>query len=132
MINKSIIKTALFAFSLILVCSFAAFAQKTDCTQTTDAQITEAANTAIKAKYESQLTHISVQVKDKIVTITGWVTTKTIRKDIEKMVKKTSCVKKVVNKLTTGIGGGCPDGTQPCNGTCIPNSETCSGKGKGS
>lgn len=119
------------AFSLILVCSFGTYAQKTDCTQTTDAQITEAANAAIKVKYEAQLTHISVQVKDKIVTITGWVTTKNIRKDIEKIVKKIACVKKVVNKLTIGLGGGCPDGTKPCNGTCIPNSEDCSAKGKG-
>lgn len=131
MTNKSILKMALVTFSLIFVCSLGTYAQKNDCSKANDGKITDAANAVVRVLYEDQLTHISIQVKDKVATITGWVTTKEIRKDIENIVKKTPCVSKVVNKLTTGIGGGCPDGTQPCNGTCIPNSETCSGKGKG-
>ena len=131
MINKSILKMALMAFSLILVCSFGTYAQKNDCSNASDGKITDAANAAVRVLYEDQLSHISIQVKDKVATITGWVTTKDIRKDIENIVKKMPCVKKVVNQLTIGLGGGCPAGTKPCNGTCIPNSEDCSAKGKG-
>ena len=99
MLNKSMVQMALIAFSLILICSFGTYAQKTDCTKTTDAAIAEAVAAKVKAKYESQINHINIKVKDGVVTLENWVTKKNIKKDIEKIAKKTACVKKVINNL---------------------------------
>ena len=128
--KQSIVKMVVVTFSLILMCSFGTYAQKTDCSKTTDAEITEAVTARIKAKYESQMKHILIKVEDAVVTLDSWVTTKKIRGDIEKIVKKTACVKKVVNNLKIGAGGSCPPGQQSCNGGCIPLEETCPGKTK--
>ena len=129
--KQSIVKMAVVAFSLILICSFGTYAQKTDCSKTTDAEITEAVTAKIKAKYESQLKHLIIKVQDGIVTLDSWVTTKKIKGDIGKIAKKTACVKQVVNNLKIGAGGSCPPGQQSCNGACIPLEETCPGKTKG-
>ena len=129
--KQSIVKMALVAFSLILICSFGIYAQKTDCAKTTDAEITEAVTAKIKAKYESQMKHLIIKVQDGVVTLESWVTTKKIRSDIEKIAKKTACVKQVVNNLKIGAGGSCAPGQKPCNGGCIPLEEDCPGKTKG-
>ena len=122
---------ALMAFSLMLMFSFAAFAQKTDCSQTTDAAIVEAIYNKINAKYAEQTDHINVRVKDGVVTLEGWATTKKVRKEIEKFAKKTDCVKKVVNNLTIGVGGGCGPGTKQCGDICIPTTSVCNIRTKG-
>ncbi len=119
------------AFSLMLMFSFAAFAQKTDCSQTTDAAIVEAIYNKINAKYAEQTDHINVRVKDGVVTLEGWATTKKVRKEIEKFAKKTDCVKKVVNNLTIGVGGGCGPGTKQCGDICIPTTSVCNIRTKG-
>lgn len=130
--KKSMMKIALGVFFLMLFCSFGVSAQKTDCTKTTDEDVVKAVYDNLKVKYENQLIHINVISKDGVVTLQGWVTTKGVRKDIEKIVKKTSCVKKVTNKLTIGVGGGCGAGTKPCGDICIPSEDPCNiSKGKG-
>lgn len=129
--NSVIHKIALMAFFIMLAFGFSVYAQKTDCTKKTDAEIVEAIYNKIKVKYESQIDHINVRIKDGTVTLEGWATTKSVRKEIEKFAKKTDCVKKVVNNLTIGVGGGCGPGTKQCGDICIPTSEVCNIRTKG-
>jgi hypothetical protein len=138
MTNKSKCKTLAAVFSLILVFSIGTLAQtdgdksknnksqKPDCTQVSDADTVKAIYDKIKVKYASQMRHINVRIKDNVVTLEGWVTTKGVRKEIEKQAKKTNCVKKnVANKLTIGVGGGCGPGQKQCGDICIGEGETC-------
>ena len=123
--KQSMIKIALVVFAMIVVSSVGALAQKPDCSKTTDADIVSAVYSKIKVKYESQRQHINVRSSDGVVTIEGWATTKSVRKDIEKLAKKTSCVKSVVNTLTVGVGGGCGPGQRKCGSICIGSGDTC-------
>lgn len=131
MTKKSIIRITLLAFSLMLICSVGTLAQKADCSKTTDAVIVDAIYAKMKVKYEAQMSHVNIRSKAGVVTLEGWVTTKSVKKDIEKLAKKTGCVKSVMNNLTIGVGGGCGPGTKPCGDTCIPTSETCNIRTKG-
>lgn len=125
---KSIVKTALMLFSLMLLLNIAASAQKQDCSKMTDDQIVEAVYEKIKTKYSSQMRHINVRVKGKVVTLEGWATTKKIKKEIEGYAKKLKC-KKVDSKLTVGIGSGCGPGQKQCGSICIPEDERCNIRG---
>jgi hypothetical protein len=131
MTNKSILKITLLAFSLMLTFSLGTYAQKTDCSKTTDAMIVDAIYAKMKVKYEAQMSHVNVRIKDGVVTLEGWATTKGVKKDIEKFAKKTGCVKSVVSNLTIGVGGGCGPGTKPCGDICIPTNEPCNIRVKG-
>ncbi|QQS32902.1 MAG: BON domain-containing protein [Acidobacteriota bacterium] len=122
--------TAFLFFVLVFASSGSASAQRVDCRTVTDDQLVETLMTAVGAKYADQMEHINIRSKDRVVTLEGWATTKKVRSDIEKIIKKTKCVKKVVNRLTIGVGGGCGPGTKPCGTICIPIDETCNiGKG---
>jgi hypothetical protein len=129
--TKLSVKTLIVIFSLILICSTEAVAQsnnnkKPDCAQITDQAIVAAIYDKIRVKYADQMRRINVRVKDKVVTIEGWVKSKGVVKDIEKMAKKVKCVKSpVVNNLKVGISGGCLPGQKKCGDICIPNEETC-------
>lgn len=125
MTKKSMLKMALVGFSLILMCNLGALAQKTDCSKMTDAEIVNAIYKKIKVKYAAQIRHINVRITGGVVTLEGWATAKSVKKEIEKFAKKTSCVKKVVNNLTVGIGGGCGPGQKQCGDICIGDKETC-------
>lgn len=128
--TRRFLSILVFAFATTLVMTVSASAQKVDCNNMTDDQIVLSAMTSMKVKYASQMEHINVRSLDRVVTIEGWATTKKVKGDIEKLVKKTACVKKVVNKLTIGVGGGCGPGTKACGTICIPIEETCNiGKG---
>jgi len=132
---KLSVKTLIVVFSLMLICSAGAFAQndknkKPDCAQVTDEMLVTQIYDNIKTKYADQMRHINVRVKDKVVTIEGWVTTKKVKKDIEKMAQKVKCKKSVVNTLTIGIGGGCGPGQKQCGDICISVEETCNIGGK--
>ncbi len=119
------IKAVLAVFSLMFVFSIGIYAQKTDCSKTTDAEIVKAIYDKIKVKYANQIIHVNVRIKDGVVTLEGWATTKGVRKEIEKYAKKTGCVKKVVNKLTLAVTGGCNPGQQRCGDICIDKNEIC-------
>ena len=125
MTNKSVIKMALVVFSLIIGCNIATFAQKTDCTTVTEAEVVTKIYEKIKVKYADQINHINVRFKDGVVTLEGWVTNKKVKKDIEKMAKSVACVKKVMNDLAIGKSGGCGPGMKECGGICISEKETC-------
>jgi len=137
MTNKSNCKTLVAVFSLILIFSAGTLAQtdsvksennknkKPDCTRVPDAVTVKLIYDRIKVKYARQMSHINVRIKDGVVTLEGWATTKGVRKEIEKYAKKTICVKKVANKLTTGVGGGCGPGTKKCGDICIDEREDC-------
>lgn len=127
--RNSMIKMVLAVFGLMMIFNLGIYAQKTDCSTTTDEQIVDSIYEKIKAKYEGQMNHINVRIKDGIVTLEGWATTKSVKKEIEKYAKKTSCVKKVVNNLTIGVGGGCGPGMKKCGTICIPSGETCNIRG---
>lgn len=101
--------------------------QKTDCTQTTDADIVKALYDKIKAdsNLSTQLRHINFSVTNKAVIIEGWVAGKDRKKAIEKLTKKTDCVKKVKNKLATSLTTGCAQGQKQCGDICIDKTSTC-------
>ena len=125
MTNKSMVKMAFLAFSLMLTFSFGTYAQKTDCSKTTDTETVDTIYNKIKVKYETQMSHINVTINDGVVTLEGWTTTKGVKKEIEKFARKTSCVKSVVSNLTIGVGGGCGPGQKPCGDICIPSAQVC-------
>ena len=125
MTKKSMVKMALLGFSLILMGNLGVLAQKTDCSKMTDTQIVNAIYKKIKVKYASQIRHINVRIRGGVVTLEGWATTKSVRKEIENFAKKTSCVKRVINNLTVGVGGGCGPGQKQCGDICISDKETC-------
>ncbi|MBA3691990.1 MAG: BON domain-containing protein [Acidobacteria bacterium] len=138
MTNKLNCKTLIAVFSLILIFSIGTLAQtdsdksknnknkKPDCSQVSGADTVKAIYDKIKVKYAGQIRHINVTIKDNVVTLQGWATTKGVRKEIEKYAKKTNCVKKeVVNKLTIGVSGGCGPGQKQCGDICINEKEDC-------
>ena len=129
MTYKSMLKMVLLAFSLVLAFNLGTYAQKMDCSKTTDDQMVDSIYAKIKAKYEGQMKHINVRISGGVVTLEGWATTKGVKKDIEKFAKKTGCVKSVTNKLAIGVGGGCGPGEKPCGDTCIGSSERCNIRG---
>ena len=122
---KSILKWSMMVFAAILALNFGAYAQKTDCSQKTEKDIVMAVYEKIKIKYANQINHINVRYKDGVVTLEGWATTKNVSREIEKLAKKVGCVKRVVNDLTIGKGGGCTGGQKECGGICISEKEPC-------
>jgi hypothetical protein len=128
MLNKSIIKTSLVIVTFLFLFNLSSYTQ--DCSKITDVDTVNVIYDQIATKYESQMSHINVRIKDGIVTLEGWVTEKKVKKEIEKFAKKTACVKKVDNQLTIGIGGGCSQGQKVCGDICIPSTETCNIKVK--
>jgi len=118
-----VLRTALVLAAVVLILSAAAPAQ--DCAKQTDQELALSVMAKMRPKYGTQMNHINVRSKGGVVTVEGWASTKGIRGDIEKLVKKVKCVKKVDNKLTIGVGGGCPPGSKPCGTICIPEDEIC-------
>ena len=119
------LKIVLAVFSLIMAFSLSVSAQKTDCSKTTDADIVKAIQDKMSVKYTNQMTHINISVKDGVVKVEGWAVTKGDKKALEKIAKKASCVKKVINKLGVGASGGCSAGQKQCGDICIDADSTC-------
>lgn len=122
---KSILRWSVMVVAAIAAFNLGAFAQKTDCSQKTEKDIVLVVYEKIKVKYADQTGHINVRFNDGVLTLEGWVTTKKISKEIEKLAKKTGCVKSVVNELKIGKGGGCGPGQKECGGICISDKENC-------
>jgi osmotically-inducible protein OsmY len=121
----SVLKMILFAFSLMMAFNLGVSAQKTDCSKTTNDEIVKAIQGKVSVKYTDQLTHINFSVENGVVSIEGYTTTKKMKKEIEKLVKKVSCVTKIISNLKVGAGGGCGTGSKPCGEICIPSNQTC-------
>ncbi len=125
MIKNLILKMTLAIFALILMGNIGVSAQKTDCSKTTDAEVVKAIYDKLETKYSDQIIHINVVAKDGVVTLQGWATTKKAAEKIGKIVQKVSCVKKVDNKLSLEVGGGCNVGYKKCGDICILSGDTC-------
>jgi len=139
MSKKSVAKFTTLVFSVSLLFSIYALAnhvvsnspatpaQKTDCKQISDADLTKTLYDKIKADKDlsSILPQINFSVTDKKVIIEGWVAGKSRRKAIENLVKKTECVKKVKNDLKEYLNTGCAQGQKPCGEICIDRASTC-------
>ena len=124
MTRKSMMKIALAVFSLILFSGVTASAQ-VNCATPDDEEIVKEIMQKMKPKYKSQMRHINVRSKDGIVTLEGWVTTKSAKSAIEKIAGGAKCIKSVVNKLGVGIRSGCGPGQKKCGDICIPSGEVC-------
>jgi osmotically-inducible protein OsmY len=122
---KSNFKIMLMVFAFVLAGNLGVYAQKTDCSQKTDNEIVIAIYEKVKVKYADQIKHVNIRIDAGTVTIEGWVNNKKAKKEIEKIAKKSDCVKKVINNLTVGKAGGCGPGTKECGGICIPEKESC-------
>jgi hypothetical protein len=129
MINKSILKITWLAFSLMLAFSLQTKAQ--DCCSMTDAELVDFVYAKLKPKFADQLNHVNIRIKDRVLTVEGWVAKDKMKTDIEKIISKIKCLKSFKSTLTIGVGGGCPPGTKPCGDACILESETCNIRGKG-
>jgi hypothetical protein len=125
MTKKSMVKITLAVFSVILFSGLGVSAQA-DCSTPNDAEIVTAIYKKMKVKYKSQMRHVNVRSKEGVVTLEGWVTTRTIKTAIEKIAAQTKCVKApIVNKLGVGLRTGCGPGQKKCGDICIPSGETC-------
>jgi hypothetical protein len=123
--NLSILKITFALLFVMMAGSFNISAQTTDCSKTTDADIAKSVMEQIKAKYPDLTQQINAHVENGIVYLEGWVADKNARKEIEKIAKKTNCVKKVKSNLKKATGGGCSSGQKPCGDICIPTSQNC-------
>lgn len=121
----AILRITLAVLFLLMLGSLSISAQSTDCSKTTDADIVKAIQEKLNAKYADQMSHVNVHVENGVVYLEGWVANKDARKDIEKIAKNTSCVKKVKSNLKKATGGGCGAGQKPCGDICIPSTQTC-------
>ena len=121
------IKTLFAVFSLMVIFGAAADAfsqKKIDCSTASDADMVKQLYAKIKKKYADQMNHINVRSTDKVITIEGWVTTKSARTQIEKWANQIKCKVSVVNTLALNPIG-CGPGQKPCGDICIPERETC-------
>lgn len=123
MTKRSMMKIALAVFSLILFSGVTASAQY--CPTPDDAAIVKEIMDKMKPKYKSQMRHVNVRSKDGVVTLEGWVTTKSVRSAIERIAGSTKCVRSITNKLGVGIRSGCGPGQKKCGEICIPTGESC-------
>ncbi len=121
---KRFLKYAVASAVAVAALGAATYAQ-TDCATKPANDVIYEAWQKVKEKYPEEVKHMNITFNDGTLKLVGWATTKKIRKDIEKIVKKIECVKKVDNQMTVGKGGGCPPGSIPCGGICIDAKETC-------
>jgi hypothetical protein len=121
----SILKMILVIVVLAAAGSLTVPGQQVDCTKTTDADLAKLITEKINAKYPNLSAQVNVHVENGIVYLEGWAASKDARKEIERIAKKTSCVKKVRNNLKKAIIVGCGAGSKPCGDICIPLNQTC-------
>jgi len=100
---------------------------KTPCAAVTDGAIVKAVRAGFKADhaFDGQRTHMAVNSKNRVVTLSGFVTTKALKKNAADLVAAIRCVKKVNNNLFTQFVQNCGPGQKPCCGGCIDRTLTC-------
>ncbi len=131
------IRSAIFIFTLLVCFILTSFksispahmtvmaATQNACVSVTKEQLVKSIYDKIKVKYEGQRTHINVSVKDNVVTLDGWATTKQVSKMIVRYARITKCVKSVVNNLSIGVGAGCTRQQIKCGDICIGSDRDC-------
>lgn len=126
MTRKSIMKTALALFALLLLSNVAVSAQKTACPNPADADIVKTIYDRMKkkTKLDQQIMQVNVTSRDGVVTLKGWARSPKDKKEIEKIARKMNCGKAVVNELADGPMG-CSPGQKRCGTICIPQEEIC-------
>ncbi len=100
-----------------------------DCARVTDRRLAKDFKKRVKAdrRFDNQRRHVNVSVKDRVVTLEGYVVGTEAITTLEKYAGETACVTKVVNRLSTGtFGGGCGPGQKRCGDICIDQTSTCS------
>lgn len=141
MFNRSIVRMLLVIFALTLFLSVSVSASnkdkkskagkvktfQTDCSKTTDAEIVQAIKEQFEADAEikEQMNHINISVKNRIVTLEGWLDGKELTTKAAAIAKKVKCVKKVISKLKEKGGGSCGPGQKPCGDICIDKKSNC-------
>ncbi len=100
---------------------------QTNCSKTPNADIVKAIQEQLEADSDikDQMRHINVSVKNRTVTLEGWLDGKAAVTKAVTLAKKTKCVKKVISKLKERGGGSCGPGQQPCGDTCIDRRSEC-------
>ena len=141
MLKKSTAQIFAIVFVLTLFLSFDALASndgkkakagkektsQTNCSATTDDDIVKAVKENLEADSDikDQMRHLNVSVKNRTVTLEGWLDGKiTVAKAVT-VAKKTKCAKKVISKLKERGGGSCGPGQKPCGDTCIDRRSAC-------
>lgn len=139
MLNQSITKKVILLFSLASLLLVGALAQgnkkpvkpakpaKVDCSTVTDADIVKTIQDKIKAdpKFKDQLQQINVSSDGRVVTLDGRVKGEAAKKTVGKYAKSASCVKSVVNNLSTKLKVGCGAGQKLCGDICISSKSGC-------
>lgn len=141
MLKKSTAQIAAILFVLTLFLSFDALASngdaksktkkaktsQTNCSKTPDADIVKAIQEQLAADSDikDQMRHLNVSVKNRTVTLEGWLDGKEMVAKATTLAKKTSCVRKVISKLKERGGGSCGPGQKPCGDTCIDRRSVC-------
>ena len=99
-----------------------------DCAKRSDRRVAKDFKKRVKAdrQFDNQRRRINVSVKDRVVTLEGYVVGTEAITTLEKYAGETACVTKVVNRLTAGtFGGGCGPGQKRCGDICIDQTSTC-------
>jgi osmotically-inducible protein OsmY len=100
---------------------------KKPCSTVTDPTIVRAVKKAFKADhtFDGQRTHMGVNSKGRVVTLTGFVTSKALKKKAGELVGAIRCVKKVNNILGDRFATTCGPTQRACCGGCIDRTLTC-------
>lgn len=136
MFNQSITQKAILLFSLATLLLVGALAQgdkkpakpaKVDCSTVTDADIVKSIQDKIKADptFKDQLQQINVSSDGRVVTLDGRVKGNAAKITVGKYAKSASCVKRVVNNLSTKLKVGCGAGQKLCGDICISSKSGC-------
>jgi osmotically-inducible protein OsmY len=136
MFNQSITQKVILLFSLTTLLLVGALAQgdkkpakpaKVDCSTVTDADIVKSIQDKIKADptFKDQLQQINVSSDGRVVTLDGRVKGNAAKITVGKYAKSASCVKSVVNNLSTKLKVGCGAGQKLCGDICISSKSGC-------
>ena len=79
-------------------------------------------------KIGKQINNIHISSKNKVVTIRGWVTGKGAKLAITRLVLRTKCIRRIINKLNGLTTFACGRCMKPCGNTCIDICDWCNRK----
>jgi hypothetical protein len=121
---------AVFAISLLSASvSRSAQPPQPGCGNVTDAEIIATIKDKIKNdrlhRFDSQLKHINVDSRSKVVTLDGFVIGRAQVRAVGNFASTTRCVRRVVNRLKDRFIVGCGAGTKLCGDICIPRTAAC-------
>ncbi|MFL6277781.1 MAG: BON domain-containing protein [Blastocatellia bacterium] len=137
MLNRSNAERTVLGLSLALLFTAGLFASCTskprtsvtqDCAKVRDRQLAREIKRRAKAdrRFDNQGRHINVSVRNREVTLEGWVAGEDAIKILEKYAQEQGCVTKVINRLSVNsFVGGCGPGQKRCGDICIDQTSQC-------